>query len=600
MLAGALCLLPFLIPYHQPPLRSFYPEWLAAALGLIAFVTALASSRFSSIALPAPARWIIGFAAYLAVCAIVRDAAYPQMSLWAVVYVLYAVLMIWLGACLVTATSLEKTAGVLAACVLAGALANAAAGVIQFYGRPVWLEDVVADLRGIRAYGNIAQPNLYANYLALGEAALLFLWARRRVSGAATGCAAALLVWAIALSDSRAALLYVLWFAALGAFSARGQREGDHEGDHEGDRRGDRRGDMRRIRGAAFALAAALVAAYVAVPWFNRAFGLGPAGADEHVLNALGDIRWQAWMLALRLFASAPIAGVGIGEFAGAAFEAGLPREMTDKFEVWTSPHNQVLQLMAETGAIGTLLVLAGVGVGCWQAWRRHCAAPQPATWWIIAAIGVELIHSLLEFPLWSAHFLGVTALLMGALAGVPAQPLRGAVLHRVVSAATCAVLAGILVLGLRDYWRLDLTRATGAGSTLAGAAVTQEAQTLRQLSHGLLAPMAEFWLCIGAPLNRDDLALKLGWSERVMHYFPANAIVGRRAIFLALHGQMDEAGRLVDRLAHPSPEARQKSLTLLRLTEGVDQAVIAPLVARLVRSDPARHLNEPDEPGGR
>lgn len=174
LLAGAMCLLPFLIPYHQPPPRSFYPEWLAAALGLIAFVAVLAGPGFPSIALPVPARWLIGFAAFVLVCAIGRDTVYPQMSLWALVYVLYAVLMIWLGACLVTATSLEKTALVLAACVLAGALANAAAGVIQFYGRPVWLEEVVAGLRGIRAYGNIAQPNLYANYLALGEAAVYF------------------------------------------------------------------------------------------------------------------------------------------------------------------------------------------------------------------------------------------------------------------------------------------------------------------------------------------------------------------------------------------------------------------------------------------
>ena len=442
--------------------------------------------------------------------------------------------------------------GVLAACILAGALANAAAGIMQFYGRPVWLEDLIADLRGIRAYGNIAQPNLYANYLALGEAALLYLWARGRVGGAVTGCAAALLVWAIALSDSRAALLYVLWFAALGAFSARGSPVGE----------------MRRLCGAALALLAAMLAAYIAAPWFNGLFGLGPTGAaaDGRMLNTLGDLRWPAWALALRLFAGAPIAGVGIGEFAGAAFEAGLPREMTDKFEVWTSPHNQVLQLLAETGAVGTILVLTGVGAWCWQAWRLHRTALQPATWWVIAAVGVELIHSLLEFPLWSAHFLGVTALLMGTLAGASGQSSSdkwisvdaGRVFQRAVSAAACAGLALILALGLRDYWRLDLTRSTGAGSTLAGAMPTQDAQTLRQLGHGLLAPMAEFWLCVGAPLNRDDLALKLRWSERVMRYFPANAIVGRRAIFLALDGRED--GRT--RSLHVSFRARSSRLS--------------------------------------
>ena len=38
LLAGSLCLLPFLLPYPQP----FLAEWLAAALGVAAVLTALA------------------------------------------------------------------------------------------------------------------------------------------------------------------------------------------------------------------------------------------------------------------------------------------------------------------------------------------------------------------------------------------------------------------------------------------------------------------------------------------------------------------------------------------------------------------------------
>ena len=33
LLAGAMCLLPFLQPRHMPPLAAFYDEWLAFALG---------------------------------------------------------------------------------------------------------------------------------------------------------------------------------------------------------------------------------------------------------------------------------------------------------------------------------------------------------------------------------------------------------------------------------------------------------------------------------------------------------------------------------------------------------------------------------------
>ena len=67
------------------------------------------------------------------------------------------------------------------------------------------------------AYGNIAQSNLYANYLALGGTALLFLWLLGDVRTAYALAVAVLLAWACALSGSRASLLYALWFALLGA-----------------------------------------------------------------------------------------------------------------------------------------------------------------------------------------------------------------------------------------------------------------------------------------------------------------------------------------------------------------------------------------------
>src|SRR5712691_4931858 len=180
LLAGSLCLLPFLLPYHQQPVLSFFPEWLATALGVAAALTLLAG-RGIRISLPAPASWLVAFAVFLAAQAAGGGHAYSQLPLLAALYVLYAVLMIWLGAQLTAAFGIERVAAVLAAFLLVGALANSLAGVIQFYGRPRLLEDVIAELHGKRAYGNIAQANLYANYLALGEGALLCLWARARV-----------------------------------------------------------------------------------------------------------------------------------------------------------------------------------------------------------------------------------------------------------------------------------------------------------------------------------------------------------------------------------------------------------------------------------
>ena len=210
LLAGSLCFLPFIVPYHQLPILSFHAEWLAGALGVLALALALADRGSELVAVPVAARWLIGFALLLALRGLGGDPAYPQIPLWAVVYAIYAVLMLWLGAQLAAAHGVERTVLVLASFILAGALANAAVGLIQFYGRPVWLEDLVAGLWVTRAYGNIAQPNLYANYLALGQAALLLLWARGQIGTLPTLAAAALLVCGGALAVSRSTVLYPL------------------------------------------------------------------------------------------------------------------------------------------------------------------------------------------------------------------------------------------------------------------------------------------------------------------------------------------------------------------------------------------------------
>src|SRR5439155_11644411 len=301
LLAGSLCLLPFLVPYHQQPIPSFFPEWLAAALGIAAALTLLVGLAVevpSFLCLSVPAGWLIVFAAFLAVQAVSGGHVYSQLPLVAALYVLYAVLMIWLGGQLTAALGIERVVMVLAAFFLVGALANSLAGAIQFYGRPKLFEDLVAELHGNRAYGNIAQPNLYANYLALGEGALLFLWARGRLRTAYALQALAILLLGSALSGSRSVLLYALWYAALGVAAGRVED----------------RADARRLRVAAYAAGVAALSAFFAVPWLDDVLRLGPTGEGtlDRLLISPGEHaepRRQAWGIALRLFIGAPLAG---------------------------------------------------------------------------------------------------------------------------------------------------------------------------------------------------------------------------------------------------------------------------------------------------
>lgn len=552
LLAGSLCLLPFLVPYHQQPVLSFFPEWLAAALGIAAALALLIARRVPAASFPAPARWLIAFALLLTVQAAIGRHAYFQLPLLAALYVLYAALMVWLGANLAAAFGFERVAKVLAAFLVAGALANSIAGVIQFHGLTPMFEDVVAELHGNRAYGNIAQPNLYANYLALGEGALLFLWLRARVRTVYALPALVLLVFGSALSGSRSAVLYALWYAVLCLVATHIQDAGD----------------ARRLKLAACVVAVSALAAHFAVPWLILASPI------EHA-----ESRRQAALIAFRVFAGAPLFGVGSGEFAGAAFESGLDPSLTHLGEVWTSPHNLPLHLLAETGLVGTVLALGGVCAWGWQAAQRYWTDPGVASWWIIAAVGIELIHSMIEFPLWNAHFLGVTALLIGASVRLEARsiPRTG----WIAPAAACAALSVTLGITLRDYVRLDTTRISGTALTLASAAQAQrDAATMRGLAHGILAPLAELWIVLGAPLDRDNLADKLAMSERVARFWPANAVVVRRAVFLALDNQVEEGRSLLARALKTFPDQINATILILEQARTADPGAIAPLLA--------------------
>ena len=309
-----------------------------------------------------------------------------------------------------------------------------------------------------------------------------------------TLAAAVLLAWACALSGSRGALLYALWFALLGAFAGLTQTGIE----------------AHRLKFAAYGLAGILLAAQVAVPWLNDALQLGPAnqGAFERLAEISSDhseVRWLLWRLAWHIFANAPIAGVGIGEFAGAAFSSGLPPGLTQFDDVvFTSPHNLVLQLLAETGALGAFLALGCLCTWWWQAGRRYFAASEPVMWWIIAAVGIEMIHSMVEFPLWNTHFLGVTALLMG-LATRPGTNSRTASRFAYAAVAgTCVALTLTMAMLLRDYVRLNATSSIETPLTRAGAAAAErDAAVMRSLTRGPLAPAAEYRIILGASLVR-------------------------------------------------------------------------------------------------
>ncbi len=545
ILVGAMCVIPFLQSRHLPPIRTFYDEWLAFALGLAALGLATIGRRGAELRIPVLSLWLVLFASSLIVRGLGGHAAYPQLPLLWALYVLFAALLVILGHHLATQFGREPVCDTLAAFLLVGALANSIAGVLQVVGIPQPIDSFVSYLNGKRAVGNIGQANLYANYLALGEASLVYLFARGKIRLLATIAAGLFLLLAAALAASRSYLLYLGYFALLGWFALR--------------RYEPTIGRRLCVAMIALAIAGTLLQSLVPAVLDATRFAIGSTSPADWTsgVNASTELRLMVWQLAWKLFAATPWIGVGPGEFAGASFAHGLPIELATEL-VWTSPHNLVLQLLSETGLVGTVPVAAGFLIWVIGSKGELSRSESPAMWWITACVGVEIMHALVEYPLWYAHFLAIAALLMGVGAGTGIK-MRPYALR--ILLAACA-LAGTLVLvsTANDYARFDLAIPASGGNSLAPESrAAGDRATLRELRSGLLAPRVELSLFLALPLDRDGVAEKIAIGERVLRVWPSSEVVSRQSVFLALAGRDEAAVELLAQGMRTTKAQRRK-----------------------------------------
>ena len=541
-LAAALSAVPFLLPEHRPPILSFYDEWLALALAASAVLAfALDRHRLDERPLPEWSLWLLAFAGWLGVQSLLREPAYPQLPLAGILYVLFAAQLAWLGRALALRFGAATVVDVLAGCILAAASLNAAIAMLQFYGLAGAVPGLGHNVGQIT--GHVGQRNLLADFLAWGVASLLYLQMRGRLGAGAGALCAALLVLGSAYTQSRSALVFSAWLALLSVMLARAGVP------------------WRQTAIRAGLLCLSTMAAMLALPLVHELLGLQRGlFALDRMVDAEGlraEARPAAWLLALRLFVAQPWLGVGWGEFAGAAFAAGLPPELAAQTSVWSSPHNLPLHVLAEAGLPGAALLLLGAARWWHRAWTSLRSRPEPAQCWAVAGVGIACLHALLEYPLWDAHFLCLAALASGIAAagspGIAAAPVR-----RVLLAGNTLVFA-LLVWALADYWRVDHAYLAATGHTLAPEHARSAALAeLRAVSYGPLGAQARPWRFGWAPAG-GQAPQTVAEGERALRRAPTPLVIARQAEALARAGERQRAARLLDHASRHLPDgARQ------------------------------------------
>ena len=544
--AGLMWSLPFLYWYHANPMTTFYQEWAAVVLGLCAMPLLAARRYWQQPEIPRIVLLPIGLMLLVLLQSALDKVAYFGQALLITQYLLWAALLIMLGQRLREQLGLPALATTLAAFLLLGAELNALVGVLQHYRWHTFFDAVVVVKMGSTVYGNMAQPNHFADYITLGLISLGLLRMRWQMPAWQVALLAVPLLFVLALSGSRSSWLYLLCMAGMAFLWQRRDKS-----------------CLPLLHYCLLlVLGFVLMNGVVQLPWFAA----GTSAAQRLLEGGTGNsIRLYLWREAWLILAQFPLLGAGFGQFAWQHFQLGPVLRSTNITGLYNNAHNLVLQIAAEMGLAGLLILLGALALWFWQA---RSAQRTVYHWWGYCLLAVLAIHSLLEYPLWYAYFLGVAAVTLGMLDNTTYRlELRGAGRW---SVAAILLLGALSMLQLRQGYR----NLEGALAKMPASASDNDSRRAREgllalYGQPLLQPYAELFMSSMLAVSTDHLADRRAMNARAMHFIPIGTVAYREALLLALSGEGAAAQLQMERAiwSYPGgfPQAHEELRALAR-----------------------------------
>jgi O-antigen ligase len=545
---GLMWVWPFIYPLHQFPIATFYQEWSAVLLGFSAGLLILLKNDFwQSAQVPRIVLLPLGLALVVYVQSELGMLLYFEQTMLVLLYLLWSSLLIVVGYYLRQRVGLPLLAIVLAFCLLLGSEISSLIGILQYFKWHTLLDPWLMPRLSKAVYGNIGQPNHFANYVMLGVISLLYLNSKKKIANlAALACCLPLLL-VLALSGSRSSWFYLIAMAALSYFFYKR----------------DQLSAPPFIRVAGIMAGLLLINGLLLIPFLSGG-GLDSLTPLERMYSAVnsagsvsgsaygGSIRLYLWHEASLMFLHAPWLGIGFGQYTWQHFQMLPTLKMTQIQGLYNNAHNLFFQLAAETGLAG-LTVLFGTLIPWLRRTRR--ASVSLEAWWGYGILSVLFIHSMLEYPFWYAYFIGIAAFLLGMFEQSAFQ-LRLPMLYRVpVTIVLIFGLASIqqMYANFRLLENIISTRPASANDADYLARIWTVLAKVQ--SESIFRPYAELFMGVTMEAVPAPLETKLPLFQRTVMFSPNANVVYRYALMLAEADKLDEANLQIERSIWSYPD---------------------------------------------
>jgi len=534
IMLGLLFVAPFLLPMHRLPQPAFDAEWLAAIL-LAGAAIVLGTSRRRTVLVqwPLPA-WLAAMLAIVALQYVTDRLHYSSQLVLACIYGFAVAGAYLVGRAVLATGQRDRAIKAIAWALVIGAILSVLIQFLQLAdvkGLPSWLYFQILDpWFRTRPVANVGQVNLLATYFIWALCGVLLLL-RGSLRPTLALCFIFVIAAGLALTRSRLGLVFSVGVVAA-LWIPSGLRPEN--------------------RTARISMTAALMLGYLAgsgiVGLFVAYQGAGVDNALERFGEAGGfSVRLVMWRDALRVAATAPLIGVGFGDYAAHQYWIAVPGAGG---ATTTYVHNIVLQTAAELG--WPLAFLLTTGGGWWAAaqCKERLADKQTAfAWAFVFFIG---IHSLVEWPLASMHFLLPAALLFAM-----AEPRLKGTRAAAALDSRLLVIVGVAGVLLALPMKLEFDELADVSNRVEVARHSKqgidESTVMRMLALGDTARLRIYadrlLVLIRPPAIVEATDLEIERHERLLIGGADSRLIARLVILYAKAGRMDESVRNAKRL---------------------------------------------------